>query len=123
MNRACFSESTNLHENNDMRAPSDFLKSNYFRIKNKGLFLLFVFMILLPVASNGQVGNLLRNKLNKVVNAGTKTVDKEINKEIDTAVEKGVLNARDKAASTMMTVCSKVEETNPQIRVIPVRED
>ena len=32
MNRAFISESTNLHENNDMRASSDLLKSNYFRM-------------------------------------------------------------------------------------------
>jgi hypothetical protein len=68
-------------------------------MKTRTLFLLLAFMIMLPNASNGQVGNLLKNKLNKVVNAGTKTVDKEINKEIDTAVEKGVLNSRDKAAT------------------------
>jgi hypothetical protein len=66
-------------------------------MKTKTLFLLFAFMLVLPAASDGQVGNLLKNKLNRVVNAGTKTLDKEVNKEIDTAVEKGVLNARDKA--------------------------
>jgi hypothetical protein len=68
-------------------------------MKTRALFLLVALIMILPAASNGQVGNLLKNKLNKVVKAGTKTADKEINKEIDTAVEKGVLDARDKAAT------------------------
>jgi hypothetical protein len=87
-----------------------------FNIKNctmkaRTLFLLFAFFLLLPSASNGQVGNLLRNKLNKVVNAGTKTADKEINKGIDTAVEKGVVNARDKAAARVEN--NKAENGQP----------
>lgn len=56
-------------------------------------------MIILPAASYGQVGNLLKNKLNKVVNADTKTVDKEVDNQIDTAVQKGAINAKDKAAA------------------------
>jgi hypothetical protein len=66
-------------------------------MKTRALFLLTaILLIVMPAVSNAQVGGLLRNKLNKVVNAGTKTVDKEINKEIDTAVEKEVIKARDK---------------------------
>jgi len=59
-------------------------------------FLTAVLLIINPANSNAQVGGLLKNKINRVINAGTRTVDKEINKEIDTAVEKEVLNARDK---------------------------
>lgn len=70
---------------------------NFPNMKTRTLFLLIAFLIMLPATSDGQVGNLLKNKLNRAINAGAKTADKEINKEIDTAVEKGVLNARDKA--------------------------
>jgi hypothetical protein len=49
-------------------------------MKTRALFLLVALIMILPAASNGQVGNLLKNKLNKVVKAGTKTADKEINK-------------------------------------------
>jgi hypothetical protein len=74
-------------------------------MKTRALFLLTaVLLIMMPAVSNAQVGGLLRNKLNRVVNAGTKTVDKEINKEIDTAVEKEVIKARDK----------QIEEANNQ---------
>lgn len=59
-------------------------------------FLTAVLLIINPANSNAQVGGLLKNKINRVINAGSRTVDKEINKEIDTAVEKEVLNARDK---------------------------
>lgn len=59
---------------------------------------------MMPAISDAQVGGLLKNKLNRVINAGTKTVDKEINKEIDTAVEKEVIIARDK----------QIEEANNQ---------
>jgi hypothetical protein len=61
-------------------------------------------LIILPANSNAQVGGLLKNKINRVINAGTRTVDKEINKEIDSAVEKEVLEARDK----------QIEEANKQ---------
>ncbi len=64
-------------------------------MKTRALFLLFAFMIILPATSTGQVGNLLKNRLNKAVNAGAKTAGKEINKEADTVVQKGVVDARD----------------------------
>jgi hypothetical protein len=45
MNRACFVESTNLHENNNMRAPSDLKKSKHLRMKKIGIIItLFTFM-------------------------------------------------------------------------------
>jgi len=47
MNRACFSESTNLHENIDMRAPSDLLKSNYLRMKLRKFIFIFLPICLL----------------------------------------------------------------------------
>ncbi|TAL66242.1 MAG: hypothetical protein EPN88_08820 [Bacteroidetes bacterium] len=68
-------------------------------MKTRTLFLFFALSMMLPVTSNGQVGNLLKNKLNRVVNAGTKTVDKEVNNQIDTAVNKGADNAKNKGAT------------------------
>lgn len=66
-------------------------------MKNRTLFLLLAFMFVIPCTSEGQVGNLLRNKLNKVVNAGAKTANKEIDNKIDTAVQKEADKARVKA--------------------------
>jgi hypothetical protein len=68
-------------------------------MKTRTLFLLFGIMLIIPFTSNAQVGNLLRNKMNKVVNAGTKTVNKEIDNQIDTAVNKEADKAREKAAA------------------------
>ena len=44
MNRACFLENANLHENIDMRAPSGHFKSNYLRMKTK------IFMMIAALA-------------------------------------------------------------------------
>jgi hypothetical protein len=65
-------------------------------MKTKTLFLLFAIMMILPSASNAQMGNLLKNKMNKVVKAGVKTVDKEVDNKIDTAVNKEADKAREK---------------------------
>ena len=65
-------------------------------MKTRGLLLLFIFALIIPAASTAQVGSLLRNKMNKVVNAGVKTVDKEIDAEIDTAVTKETEKAIEK---------------------------
>lgn len=67
-------------------------------MKTRTLFLLLAFVIMLPDTSNGQVRNLLKNKLNKVVNAGSKTANKEVDNKIDTAVQKGADNSKAKAA-------------------------
>jgi hypothetical protein len=66
-------------------------------MKTRSLFLLFALIMILPATSNAQVGGLLKNKLNKVVNAGTKTANKEIDNKIDTAVQKEADKARVKA--------------------------
>jgi hypothetical protein len=66
-------------------------------MKTRTLFLLLAFVIMLPDTSNGQVRNLLKNKLNKVVNAGSKTANKEVDNKIDTAVQKGADNSKAKA--------------------------
>jgi hypothetical protein len=67
-------------------------------MKTRAIFLLSALMLIMPVTSNCQVGNLLKNKLNRTINAGVKTADKEINNKIDTAVMKGADNAKDKGA-------------------------
>lgn len=66
-------------------------------MKSRVLLLLFVFSLLLPANSMAQVGSLLKNKMNKVVNAGVKTVNKEVDAEIDTAVNKEAEKAKVKA--------------------------
>lgn len=45
-------------------------------------------MIVLPSVSNAQVGNLLRNKMGKVLNAGARTANKEVDNKIDSAATK-----------------------------------
>jgi len=67
-------------------------------MKTKAILFLLAFLIIVPSSSNGQVGGLLKNKLNKVVKAGTKTADKEIDNQIDTAVQRKADSAKEKAA-------------------------
>ena len=60
------------------------------------LFFTAILLIMTQAVSTAQVGGLLKNKLNRVINAGAKTVDKDINNKIDTAVNKEVVKAQDK---------------------------
>jgi predicted SnoaL-like aldol condensation-catalyzing enzyme len=67
-------------------------------MKTKALFLFTVaLLIMAPAVSTAQVGGLLRNKLNRVVNAGSKTVNKEIDHKIDSAAQKKTQEEIDKA--------------------------
>jgi len=66
-------------------------------MKTRGFLLLFALALLLPANTSAQVGSLLKNKMNKVVNAGVKTVDKEVDAEIDTAVNKEAEKAKEKS--------------------------
>lgn len=68
-------------------------------MKARTLFLLVACILILPATTSAQVGNLLKNKMNKVVNAGAKTVNKEIDNEIDTAVNKEAEKAREKGTA------------------------
>jgi hypothetical protein len=72
-------------------------------MKTRTLFLLIAFILVLPSASNGQVGNLLRNKMGKVINAGARTANKEIDNKIDSAAtketEKRIAAEKEKAAA------------------------
>jgi hypothetical protein len=45
-------------------------------------------MFAIPVSMNAQVGNLLKNKVGRVVNAGAKVLNKEADKKIDSAATK-----------------------------------
>jgi hypothetical protein len=65
-------------------------------MKTSALFLLLACLVIFPETSNGQVGSLLKNKMNKVINAGAKTANKEIDNQIDTAVNKEADKARQK---------------------------
>jgi len=84
---------------------------NYTDMKTRNLILLFACILILPAASNAQVGNLLRNKMGKVVNAGAKTVNKEIDNQIDTAVNKEADKAREKGAAR--TEANKANNNQP----------
>jgi hypothetical protein len=55
-------------------------------MKTRSIILLLAMLIILPCTSTAQVGGLLRNKLNKALN-------KEVKKEIDTAVQKNAHDA------------------------------
>ncbi len=72
-------------------------------MKTRTLLLFFAFILILPATSEGQVGNLLKNKLNRVVSAGAKTVDKEIDNQIDTAVQKKADDVKVKADERVET--------------------
>jgi len=73
-----------------------FKSKNFVSMKIRTLFLLVAFAFVLPFSAEAQVNNLLKNKLNKVVGAGAKTLNKEIDNQIDTAVNKEADKAREK---------------------------
>jgi len=81
-------------------------------MKTRGLIFLFAFALLIPATTTAQVGSLLKNKMNKVVNAGVKTVDKEVDAEIDTAVNKEAEKARDKSEERSQQ--KKQEKNQPE---------
>lgn len=60
MKRACFSENTNLHDNIDMRAPSDLLKSIYLRMK-KIIITSLLFICFIPVQAQTNKTDRLQN--------------------------------------------------------------
>jgi hypothetical protein len=68
-------------------------------MKTRTLFLLLAFIIL-PSVSNGQVGNFIKNKASRVINAGAKTAVKEVGKEADTTAQESVQKSMDKKAES-----------------------
>jgi hypothetical protein len=66
-------------------------------MKTRTILLSFVLILLVPAFSNAQIGSMLKNKVGRVINAGAKTLNKEIDKEIDTAAQKEVDKVKVKA--------------------------
>jgi hypothetical protein len=65
-------------------------------MKNRALLLLFSFMMILPATTNAQLGGMLKNKMNKVVNAGAKTAVKEADNKADSVAIKEAEKAQEK---------------------------
>jgi hypothetical protein len=59
-------------------------------MKTKTIFLTLGLILILPSISSGQIGNMIKNKAARVINAGARTAGQEIAKEADTAVQKNV---------------------------------
>jgi len=54
-------------------------------------------IFLVPVALNAQLGNMIRNKAAKVINAGSKTLNKEVDHKVDSTAQKRTQDEIDKA--------------------------
>lgn len=71
-------------------------------MKTRTIILSLVLIFAIPAFTNAQVGNILRNKVGRVVNAGAKVLNKEADKKIDSAAtkeaEKISNDAQEKAA-------------------------
>jgi hypothetical protein len=71
-------------------------------MKTRTFLLLLAFVIAISSSMNGQVGNLLKNKMSRVINAGAKTANKEVDNKIDSAAtketEKRIALEKEKAA-------------------------
>ena len=57
-------------------------------MKTRTIFLAILLMFTVPVITSAQVGNLLKNKAGRVINAGAKVLSKEADKKIDSAATK-----------------------------------
>lgn len=57
-------------------------------MKIRTILLSAVFIFAVPAFTNAQVGNLLKNKVGKVLNAGAKAIDKEAGNKADSAAQK-----------------------------------
>ncbi|MCX6301317.1 MAG: DUF4412 domain-containing protein [Bacteroidia bacterium] len=66
-------------------------------MKTRTILLTIVLIFAIPAVSEAQVGNLLKNKVGKVINAGVKVLDKEADKKIDSVATKEAQEAYDKA--------------------------
>ena len=65
-------------------------------MKTRAIFLSVMMIFLVPVVSNAQLGNLIRNKAAKVLNAGSKTINKEVDHKIDSTAQKKTQDEIDK---------------------------
>jgi hypothetical protein len=66
-------------------------------MKTRTIISALLLISLIPFTGSAQVGNLLKNKAAKVINAGAKTLGKEIDKEIDTLAQKKAEETSQKA--------------------------
>jgi hypothetical protein len=65
-------------------------------MKTRAILLSVMMVFLVPVVSNAQLGNLIRNKASRVLGAGTKTLNKEVDHKIDSAAQKKTQDEIDK---------------------------
>jgi hypothetical protein len=66
-------------------------------MKTRTILITIVLIFAIPAISEGQVGNLLKNKVGKAINAGVRVLDKEADKKIDSAATLEAQKAYDKA--------------------------
>lgn len=65
-------------------------------MKTRAILLSVMMVFLVPVVSNAQLGNMIRNKASKVLNAGSKTLNKEVDHKIDSTAQKKTQDEIDK---------------------------
>jgi len=66
-------------------------------MKTRTILLAIVLIFAIPALSSAQVGNVLKNKVGRAVNAGVKVLNKEADKKIDSVATKEAQEAYDKA--------------------------
>jgi hypothetical protein len=66
-------------------------------MKTRAFLLSLVLIFALPALSDAQVGNVLKNKVGRAINAGAKVLNKEADKKIDSAATREAQEAYDKA--------------------------
>jgi hypothetical protein len=66
-------------------------------MKTRAFLLSLVLIFAIPALSNAQVGNVLKNKVGRAINAGAKVLNKEADKKIDSAATREAQEAYDKA--------------------------
>ena len=66
-------------------------------MKTRAFLLSLIMVLLVPVATNAQIGNMIRNKASRVFNAGARTANKEVDNKIDSAAQKKAQAEIDKA--------------------------
>ena len=66
-------------------------------MKTRTILLAIALIFAIPAVTDAQVGNILRNKVGRVVNAGVNVLNKEADKKIDSVATKEAQEAYDKA--------------------------
>jgi competence protein ComGC len=94
----------------------------YLIMKTRPILLSILLIFTVPAITNAQVGNLLRNKVGRVVNAGAKVLSKEADKKIDSAAtkeaEKAVAKSQaDKARQDSIDKANSVSETGTDTNI------